>query len=313
MRGADRDELAESGDHGQPERGVKAAHPVQSGGDAVRLRVRDPSGNRVDRGVVQHLPVGADDAREPLRGVRARRGPAVRGGTGVVLCGDRPEPQMHVRRDRESLGRDARRAVVELDHRCDRLDRRAQRAGIDELPLPQSLGVRAAARDDLAAHDGDDVRGGGADVHEHTVGVHAGHEPRRRRPVRRGHGERLAARDIAGDEASVHSVDTDAGAQERGVHGIEQERHSVTLGAKHLRKLGRHRHGVEVRGLHSNGVGELAEQRRERGALPLDGERAHADRDHTGADDARDLRVHPTDVPADDRSHRSAVRAVPCA
>jgi hypothetical protein len=219
---------------------------------------------------------------------------------------------MHVRRDRESLGRDARGAAVELDHRRDRLDRGAQRAGIDELPLPQPLGVRAAPRDDLTAHDGDDVRGRGADVHEHAVGVRAGHEARRRRPVRPRHGERLATRDVAGDKTPVHGVDTDAGARERGVHGVEQERHPVTLGAKHLRELGRHRHGVNVRGLRFRGAGELAEQGREPGAIPLDGERAHPARDHVGAHDARHLRVHPTDVPPDDRSHRSAGRAAPC-
>jgi hypothetical protein len=243
---------------------VPGAHAPHGVGHGRRLRVGERVGDRPDRGVVEHLAVGAHHARQPLAGELARGGPAVGRGHAVVLGGQVAAPHVHVAGEREPLGRHPRQLPAERDAAGDRLRRGAHGARVHELPARQSLGVGAPAGRERAADDGHDVGGGRAGVEQQRVGVLAGDEPGGGRPVRRRHGQRLGTRRPEAEEAAVHRVHARGGRRQRRLDRVEHERHAVALRAEHLRELGGHRDRVPVAGAGADDLGHRAQHGGER-------------------------------------------------
>src|SRR5260221_205003 len=63
---------------------------------------------------------------------------------GIDVFAKTPEPSIHVRRDRELLGRDPAGHAAERHRSDDGTDRRAKTSGVHELARAQSVRIRAA-------------------------------------------------------------------------------------------------------------------------------------------------------------------------
>src|SRR5438132_13200360 len=99
-----RDEGAEPRHHGARDTRVTASHAFDRRAHPTDLRIGERARDRVDRLLVEELPVGADDAGEPLARELPRRGSPVRGRHRVVLGCEISQPEVHVACERESLG-----------------------------------------------------------------------------------------------------------------------------------------------------------------------------------------------------------------
>ena len=283
-------------------------------GDARYLSVPQRSGDRVDRGLVEHLAIAAHHARQPLAGqLSCHRAPVGRGNR-VVPRRELAPPDVDVAREGEPLRRHTGWPPAERDGGSDGLRRRAQYARVHELLLTQPFRVRAADGGGDAAHDRDDIGRGRPDVDQNAVWVAAGHEARRGRPVRGRHGERIAARLIRRAPTTVHRVDTHPSVRKRLRHGVEHERDAVALRAEQLRQLGGHGDAMRIARPRAELSPEAVEQRRERGRVALDLVRHGPGGQDAGPRRSRCLRVHAADVPAEHLLHtRGLPRALPCA
>ncbi|OLD02978.1 MAG: hypothetical protein AUI99_05265 [Gemmatimonadetes bacterium 13_1_40CM_3_69_22] len=301
-------EVTEAGDHGEGERGVAPAHAGDRLGDAGNLRVAQRVGDRADRCVIEHFAIGAHDPGEPLPRQRSRGGAPVRRGDRVLRRRELTPPEVNIARERERFRRHAAGPSPERNAGCDSLRRRAQGSRVDQLALAQPLGIGATDRRGRALHDRNDVGGGGAHVDQDAIGEAAGHEARRRGPVGGRHGERVAARLVRGAPAPVDRVHAHQSVRKGLRHGLEDERHTLALGAKQLRQLGGHGHRVGVAGLRAELPRETVEQRRERGGIALNLVRHHPRGGDAGARRTGHFRVDATDVPAEHALHTPRVR-----
>src|SRR5439155_5358208 len=98
-------EIAQAGDDGERERGTTAARVSDGCGDARYLSVPQRGGDRVDRGLVEHVAIAAHHARQPLAGqLSCHRAPVGRGNR-VVPRRELAPPDVDVAREGEPLRR----------------------------------------------------------------------------------------------------------------------------------------------------------------------------------------------------------------
>ncbi len=189
--------------------GDQAARKLEGDGvlDPAQLAAREHAGEAAPVRRVAVDEVGADHAGEAARAGFHGLGPTIGGGVLVGALGQEFQESIEIGRGGEQLVHQGHAPPGERRLGCQRHDRRAGEALIDQLAGRQSLAVGEPQGAHLAAGEDKDVGGGAAEVDEQAMPHPPCHQRGRGQPVGRGDSTRMSGGIRGRDEAQAPGPD----------------------------------------------------------------------------------------------------------